>query len=432
MQDIGAQLATVGIALTVVAGAYLVDLICALANVFRHDEFSWKKLGRGVAKCLLISVGVTGFVFIINLLNWLTTRLNIDVSNILGDVSVVGLLGIVLTSAVKYLSNSYKNIQDFFLKGESSQAGLPSTSPDYQGVLDSAKRFVESVLPPRTLNETQSSKEVEELAAEIGGQGSSDNPLNRRKPDGTWMGQCSRYSYYLATGVELNYSGHPDWGPCNGVDMVNYLCANCGYIRCGKINGAIFAIPGGEYGHTGMVVDKDNNIVNDSNCTPLTVSTHYLNLDASGATYCCPPDMKPIDPPTPADISVGDTVILREWVDYNGTPLYKTRDYYYVSELNGDRAVLRADSMNGPIYCAANTNNLLKTQSSPISSDKPQIGDHVTTSALQDQNGTWLNLKIINDGKSIWTEVNDIGNAVLRTENGTVRCGVPVDSLSKA
>ena len=45
-------------------------------------------------------------------------------------------------------------------------------------------------------------------------------------------------------------------------------------------------------------------------------------------------------------------------VDYYGTPLYKTRDFYYVSELNGNRAVLRADSMTGPVYCAANVNNL--------------------------------------------------------------------------
>lgn len=62
--------------------------------------------------------------------------------------------------------------------------------------------------------------------------------------------------------------------------------------------------------------------------------------------------------PKPATIGVGSKVTLKEWVDYYGTPLYKTRDFYYVSELNGDRAVLRADSMTGPVYCAANVNNL--------------------------------------------------------------------------
>ena len=62
--------------------------------------------------------------------------------------------------------------------------------------------------------------------------------------------------------------------------------------------------------------------------------------------------------PAPAPISVGDKVLPVDFVDYNGTPLLKTRDFYYVSEINGDRAVLRADSMNGPVYAAVNTNNL--------------------------------------------------------------------------
>ena len=36
----------------------------------------------------------------------------------------------------------------------------------------------------------------------------------------------------------------------------------------------------------------------------------------------------------------------------------KTRDFYYVMQLNGNRAVLTADSMNGAVYAAVNVNNL--------------------------------------------------------------------------
>lgn len=71
----------------------------------------------------------------------------------------------------------------------------------------------------------------------------------------------------------------------------------------------------------------------------------------------------PTPAPTPApsgDIKVGDKVTLKKWVDYNGTPLYKTRDYYFVMQLNGDRAVLTADSMSGPVYAAVNKNNLIR------------------------------------------------------------------------
>lgn len=68
--------------------------------------------------------------------------------------------------------------------------------------------------------------------------------------------------------------------------------------------------------------------------------------------------------PTPApvdnSIKVGDKVTLTNYVDYNGTRLMKTRDFYYVSELKGKRAVLRADSTNGAVYAAVNTDNLRK------------------------------------------------------------------------
>jgi hypothetical protein len=87
----------------------------------------------------------------------------------------------------------------------------------------------------------------------------------------------------------------------------------------------------------------------------------------NGAVYCAANTNNlakvggsPAPTPTPAKIQVGDKVLPSEWVDYNGTPLMKTRDYYFVSEIFGNRAVLRADSMSGPVYAAVNTNNLRK------------------------------------------------------------------------
>lgn len=60
-------------------------------------------------------------------------------------------------------------------------------------------------------------------------------------------------------------------------------------------------------------------------------------------------------------IKVGDKVTLTNWVDFNGTRLAKTRDYYYVSQLFDNRAVLRADNaQSGPIYAAVNVAYLRK------------------------------------------------------------------------
>lgn len=99
--------------------------------------------------------------------------------------------------------------------------------------------------------------------------------------------------------------------------------------------------------------------------------------------------------PTPSEIKVGDEVTLKSWVDYNGTPLRQTRDYYYVSEINGDRAVLRADSMDGTVYCAANVNNLVKVGEAPAPEPTPEpqkisVGDKVLPINWVDYNGTPL------------------------------------------
>lgn len=89
--------------------------------------------------------------------------------------------------------------------------------------------------------------------------------------------------------------------------------------------------------------------------------------------------VKYVADPAPAPstgIKVGDKVTLKTWVDYNGTPLRKTRDYYFVNQINGNRAVLAADSVNGAIYAAVNVNNLSKAGDS--STPAPiRVGDTV-------------------------------------------------------
>jgi hypothetical protein len=107
------------------------------------------------------------------------------------------------------------------------------------------------------------------------------------------------------------------------------------------------------------------------------------------------PEPTPTPTPTPTDIKVGDKVTLKEWVDYNGTPLRQTRDFYYVMQLNGDRAVLTADAMDGPVYAAVNVNNLTKVGGgtpapAPAPSDDIKVGDKVLPVAWIDYNGTPL------------------------------------------
>lgn len=107
------------------------------------------------------------------------------------------------------------------------------------------------------------------------------------------------------------------------------------------------------------------------------------------------PAPAPTPAPTPSiGLKVGDKVTLKNWVDYNGTRLMKTRDHYFINQISGNRAVLTADSVNGTIYCAANTNNLIKVGgSTPAPAPAPAkitVGSKVVPTKWVDYNGTPL------------------------------------------
>lgn len=128
----------------------------------------------------------------------------------------------------------------------------------------------------------------------------------------------------------------------------------------------------------------------------------YAAMNTNNLTKVDAPTPEPTPTPTPTPtpepgIKVGDKVTLNKWVDYNGTPLRKTRDYYFVSQITGDRAVLNADSVSGPIYAAVNVNNLTKVGSpapAPAPAPAPDpglhIGDKVTLKKWVDYYGTPL------------------------------------------
>ena len=146
------------------------------------------------------------------------------------------------------------------------------------------------------------------------------------------------------------------------------------------------------------------------------------------------PAPAPTPTPTPSGFKVGDKVTLKNWVDYNGTPLRKTRDYYYISQINGNRAVLTADSIDGVVYCAANTNNLTKVGGStpapaPTPSTGIKVGDKVTLTNWIDYNGTPL-MKT-RDYYYVMQLNGDRAVLTADSMNGTVYAAVNVKNLKK-
>lgn len=377
------ELATAFIGIGILGVAFLVNVISALANVFgshTEEEFSWSKFFTGVVQALLWSLSVLGCVAAINLFGWFTERLGLDISSFLDGLQTSTIILIVLGATAGYIMSARENIEFFIMNKNKKYVDTSNLDKDldYEAVFADAKKFAEMIMPKHALEDAQTADDAN--PEEEVGKGASVNPLTRRLPDGDndngkgW--QCSKYSYYLATGIRMNYKPHPDYGPCNGRDMVNYLIKNCGYKKCSKRNGAIFAYDAGKYGHTGMVLDANTNLVNDANWSPLRVGTHYINLEAVGATYCCPPDMlDPVTPtpkptptpaPTPApakpaNFKVGDTVVPTRLVDYDGRKLRQYDKTYTITELIGNRAVLCA-KRNGKdvVWAAMNTSDIKK------------------------------------------------------------------------
>lgn len=232
---------------------------------------------------------------------------------------------------------------------------------------------------------------------------------------GVFRGQCPQLPKYMARKCGLNWTGATGDGK-NCVDRVVQLG---GYYGESSRGYRICSSSDGQYGHTwvelklnGRWVVYEQNVKRagtntaDFGCgTVYSVSTtDQRGAWRDNARYAAHPVIDafidthpaPVPPaPQPADIKVGDTVIPTVWVDYSGNPLMKTRDYYFVSELNGDRAVLRADSMEGAVYAAMNIANLKKVNAAPAPAPEPtpepfKVGDKVVPTKLVDYNGTPL------------------------------------------
>jgi hypothetical protein len=137
----------------------------------------------------------------------------------------------------------------------------------------------------------------------------------------------------------------------------------------------------------------------------------------------------PTPTPTPTgDFKVGDNVLPITYVDYNGTPLYKTRDYYTISQLNGDRAVLTS---GGVVYAAVNTNNLRKVDApAPAPTPAPvgfKAGDVVVPTRLVDYYGTPL---VQYDPTYTISEIN--GDRAVLMARGAVWAAMNTKDIRKA
>lgn len=180
----------------------------------------------------------------------------------------------------------------------------------------------------------------------------SPNPfmiITRKNNNGRW-GMNSNYPFRGFI-VNPNYPYNPSPVPPEPTPTLKYKIGDKVII-----NGRLYGdADGGKPGKT--VKDKVTNITRIAEGHPYPYNTTgdlgWMSED-SIQLYIEPT-------PTPSEFKVGDKVVPITLVNYTGTRLIQYDPYYYITELNGDRAVLSAlRNDKYYVWAAMNTNNIKK------------------------------------------------------------------------
>lgn len=408
-------------------------------------KFDWKKFLKGSLKPILLTLAIGGLAALIMAFLSLVDASGVQVEGI-EQISVhnllvglfiadVGAIGYAMSEGLMAFGLTDKQIAQIREAAQDGETGIKVGVDQDGNIIASAETITEKSDKELLDEEGEDVDHGEELEAGKGGAGVNTYPEPYRSapkdskldPSTCYNRECVSYCAWKI--CEVRGSWPPRTGDMNAKNWI-YRLPSWGYkqVSAPKNGGCyVGVLTSGKYGH--VVWFEGGNTISEYNYGS-TGNYGVRNINLSQYIWFEVKAPAPAPTPTPTtDFKVGDNVTLKQWVDYTGHPLMKTRDYYTISELKGDRAVLVSD---GVVYAAVNTGNLVKYNGSTTPTNTPKIGDHVTTTSATDQNGVYLNLKIINDGNSIWTETNGRGFAVLRTSNGTCRCAVPISSLRKA
>ena len=210
----------------------------------------------------------------------------------------------------------------FIVFGKKSENGFITLDGKDAKIEEYTEKFIENANQAiyRIVNEDAPTDEAtiaENAQVGLGGSTLSE-VIARRLPDGDndngrgW--QCSKYTAYLATGKREYSSAHPDYGPVNGKDVTSWLVKNYGWKYVSNpVEGAIGSgYFNTQYGHTVMYLystGTNSAMVNDANWTPLTVSTH--NMDISGWVWVVPGGYNPEPTPEPTPVSYDSYTVIK-------------------------------------------------------------------------------------------------------------------------
>ena len=446
MNDVLACVAAVGIFFGAIAlrgiFGYLKNKQISVDDI----KFDWKKFLSGSIRPILITLAIGALAGLILGFFTLVDKTGVEIEG-LEQISVhtlliglmiadIGAIGYAISEGLVLFGMNESDIKKIRESAKNGEVGVSVGIDENGNIVASAETITEKSDKEQLVEDGVEVEHGEELEVEEAGKGAvwvntypepyrSAGKDTKVDPSTCYNRECVSYCAWKiceATGAWPKRTG--DMNAKNWI----YRLPSWGYkkVSAPKAGGLyVGVLTSGKYGH--VVWFEYGNTISEYNYGSAgNYGVRNINLGQYQWFEIKAPAPSPT--PTPSNFKVVDNVTLINWVDYYGNKLVKTRDYYTISEINGDRAVLKSGNV---VYAAVNTNNLKKySGGSTPSSSTPKIGDRVKTSATKDQNGTKLNLAVINDGQSVWNSTNGKGNAVL-VKGKTIRCAVPISSLSK-
>lgn len=446
MNDVLACIAAVGIFFGAIAlrgiFGYLKNKQISVDDI----KFDWKKFLSGSIRPILITLAVGALAGLILGFFTLVDETGVEIQG-LEQISVhtlliglmiadIGAIGYAISEGLVLFGMNEADIKKIRESALNGEVGISVGTDENGNIVASAETITEKSDKEQLDEDGVEVEHGEELEVEEAGKGAvwvntypepyrSAGKDTKVDPSTCYNRECVSYCAWKI--CEVTGAWPKRTGDMNAKNWI-YRLPSWGYkkVSAPKAGGLyVGVLPSGKYGH--VVWFEYGNTISEYNYGSAgNYGVRNINLGQYQWFEIKAPAPSPT--PTPSNFKVGDNVTLINWVDYYGNKLVKTRDYYTISEIKGDRAVLKSGNV---VYAAVSTNNLKKYSGGSVpSSNTPKIGDRVKTSAKKDQNGTKLNLAVINDGQSVWNSTNGKGNAVL-VKGKTIRCAVPISSLSK-
>ncbi len=399
MEEILNQLITVGAGLGILAGAWFIWLLSGVANnLFSSKKWSWKRMFEDIVKTLIMGVGILSWVVLMNVIDWYTSKLGMDISALLDGASTVGLLAVIVGGTANYAMKAYRNFAEFI---STDHVAKITGEQDYTGIAKDVKSAVSALYSSiNTLQENPEAvagevifEESAKTLAEMGAapyykldvsmpQKAYQNLLGKGFNEGYGLqcvagfkefmfSLCGRY--VAAGGSAKNYAFEPARTAVCGLGFTWHSGA------AGLQDGDWGIWTNGQHGHVAMYYQGkwlgqnqaavDGNVGNAFNLLglPMEGFAGYFRPDLYANLQKI--DEKPTESGKPSGnvvadaIQRGDLVEVIKYVDVNGTKLKKLQKTPYTvfqTRKSDNTVVLKSD--DGDIYARISIDNIRKVK----------------------------------------------------------------------